>query len=82
VVSFLVLVTATSSFGLEELLHQFLNTQGYWNSLDTSNTLDNEIFSSDGTSLVETADIDSSSERNPERLGTKDSYHQLDPYLR
>jgi hypothetical protein len=67
---------------LEELI---ISHEARWateNSLDTSNTLNNEIFSSNSTSLVETADIDPSSERNPERLGTEDSYHQLHPYLK
>ncbi|KAH3663988.1 hypothetical protein OGAPHI_004702 [Ogataea philodendri] len=40
--------------------------------LETSQTFKNKIFSGQSTSLVKTADVDSSSNRNSERLGTVD----------
>jgi hypothetical protein len=43
-------------------------------SLDTSDTFHNQIFTGNRTRLVETADIDSTSEWDSERLGTEDCY--------
>lgn len=47
-------------------------------SLDTSDTFNNEVFTSNGTGLVETADIHSSSPWDTERLGTENGF---DMYL-
>lgn len=47
-------------------------TRRQQNSLDASNTLDDEVLASDSASLVEAADVDATSERNTERLGTED----------
>lgn len=45
-------------------------------SLDSSNSLDNEILSGDGSSLVEAADVDTTGERDPEGFGTEDGYRK------
>ena len=50
---------------------QFLTDCRYC-SLHTSDTFNNQIFTGDGTSFVETTDIDTSSERNSERLCAED----------
>lgn len=43
-------------------------------SLDTSDTFDDKIFTSNGTRLVETAHIHTSSPWDTEGLGTEDGY--------
>lgn len=40
--------------------------------LDSSNSLNDEILSGDGSSLVEAADVDTTGERDPEGFGTED----------
>ena len=45
--------------------------------LDARNTFQDEILRSDGSGLIEAADIHSSSQGNPEWFGTKDDYHRV-----
>ena len=47
-------------------------TRRQQNSLNASNTLDDEVLAGDSASLVEAADVDATRKRNTERLGTED----------
>lgn len=45
-------------------------------SLNSGDSLDDKVLSSNGSSLVEAADVDSSSDRDPERLGAEDGCYK------
>lgn len=75
VVSFLVFVTATSSFGLLELKSSALgipDIQVTSDSLYSSDTLDDQIFARDRARLVETTNVDAAGKGDTERLGAED----------
>lgn len=81
VVSLLLSVTGRRALGSAELLHCQRQARAlalkdeFLGSLDTSDTFNNEVFTSNGTGLVETADIHSSSPWDTERLGTEDGFN-------
>lgn len=47
------------------------------NILNTGNTLQNKVLSRDRSGLIETTDVDTTSEGDTERLGTKDGYVKI-----
>jgi hypothetical protein len=73
-------VTGTSFFGSEELYRQLLtDVRDQTSLLHTSDTFNNQVLAGNCTGFVETTNIDTSSERNAERLGTEDGLGEL-PY--